>query len=355
MGSYPVWYQKIDTAGDGVADATVIYHDATGRGNYADSDDWPVLAILKGFTGTLTLDDFTLGHGRPTSVTAINQTKLGTSGNDVLTGTDGDNILAGLGGNDTLIGGGGGDTMDGGEGEDTASYADSPAMVSVLLTLPQIKPPPRDDGDLRLNPDDGFLFFDDAPGAPPGAPPAATAPSYYPSGLGGDSQGDVLFNIENLIGSRYNDRLVGNRHENVLEGGDGNDWLLGNGGNDTLLGGEGDDNMDGGTGNDTMTGGKGSDRFYVGAANITPGGDDHITDFGFGGDRDTLFVGLGTNQIWYKREDADNDGDTDMVIYADAAARQVRVVLDDYTGALDADYFVDFLGNAAGITVTEIM
>lgn len=59
---------------------------------------------------------------------------------------------------------------------------------------------------------------------------------------GGHAQGDVLSNIENLIGSSaHGDTLTGNSGVNRIEGGGGNDTLDGGGGSDTLLGGTGDD------------------------------------------------------------------------------------------------------------------
>jgi Ca2+-binding RTX toxin-like protein len=91
---------------------------------------------------------------------------------NVITGNAGNNVLAGLGGADTL---------DGGTGTDTATYAASPAGVSVSLA----------------------------------------------TGLdsGGDAQGDTPINIENLTGSAFNDTLEGNGGNNVLVGGAGIDTL----------------------------------------------------------------------------------------------------------------------------------
>jgi len=47
---------------------------------------------------------------------------------------------------------------------------------------------------------------------------------------GGDAQGDVLTNIENLDGSAFNDTLTGNAGDN---------WIYGEGGADTINGGAG--------------------------------------------------------------------------------------------------------------------
>ncbi|WP_296818224.1 calcium-binding protein, partial [Brevundimonas sp.] len=121
----------------------------------------------------------------------------GMTGNDRIEGGEGDDVLEGGGGSDFIQGGSGADTLDGGEGIDTASYWNSSAGVTVNLQTG--------------------------------------------SGLGGDADGDVLFGIENLDGSSFNDLLVGNAHANTLRGGLGDD---------TLRGGLGDDVLDGGAGLD---------------------------------------------------------------------------------------------------------
>lgn len=68
----------------------------------------------------------------------------------------------------------------------------------------------------------------------------------------GGSGSDILLNIENLTGSKYNDELTGNSAANTLDGGLGND---------TLIGGDGDDLLIGGLGTDTLYGGSGADQF----------------------------------------------------------------------------------------------
>ena len=96
----------------------------------------------------------------------------GNAVNNVITGNAGNNVLAGLGGADTL---------DGGTGTDTATYAASPAGVSVSLETGHAS--------------------------------------------GGDAQGDTLINFENLTGSAFNDTLEGNGGNNVLVGGASIDTL----------------------------------------------------------------------------------------------------------------------------------
>lgn len=63
---------------------------------------------------------------------------------------------------------------------------------------------------------------------------------------GGFAEQDQLFNVQNVTGSAFADRLVGNASANTLVGGAGNDTLLGNAGGDIITGGLGRDVMRGG-------------------------------------------------------------------------------------------------------------
>jgi Ca2+-binding RTX toxin-like protein len=66
--------------------------------------------------------------------------------------------------------------------------------------------------------------------------------------------------FEDVIGSRYSDRIDGNDRNNVLVGLAGNDDIEGDSGDDVLLGNDGDDELDGGSGNDLLDGGDGDDE-----------------------------------------------------------------------------------------------
>ena len=79
----------------------------------------------------------------------------------------------------------------------------------------------------------------------------------------GDAKGDVLNDIEGLIGSQFGDRLFGNADKNRLDGGSGNDAL------------DGGDELRGGAGNDKLWGGSGADRFVF----KNGFGNDRICDF----------------------------------------------------------------------------
>lgn len=92
---------------------------------------------------------------------------------------------------------------------------------------------------------------------------------------------DRLLNIEDVLGSRFNDRLTGHNRANELDGDAGNDALFGLGGRDKLIGGRGADRLDGGAGNDTLQGDQGRDTFLFRGAF----GRDRILDFDTDGDR----------------------------------------------------------------------
>ncbi len=127
---------------------------------------------------------------------------VGSDHDDTLTGDDGNNVLSGGAGNDVLSGGGGDDVLDGGAGTDTVDYSSADEAVTVDFSGGTV------------------------------------------SGEGND----VVTNVENAIGSDFDDRLIGNAESNRL---------------------------DGGAGDDTLTGGSGGDVFVLKQG----GGTDRITDF----------------------------------------------------------------------------
>ena len=88
-----------------------------------------------------------------------------TDGDDWIFGFGGDDWIEGHDGNDFLFGGEGADLLDGGDDIDTAIYSDSPYGVTV---------------DLQTG-----------------------------KGHGGTAEGDLLYSIENLVGSWWGDHLTG--------------------------------------------------------------------------------------------------------------------------------------------------
>jgi CSLREA domain-containing protein len=158
------------------------------RVTYRNSTEGVVINLLTG-TGAG-------GHAAGDTFTNIESIE-GSAFADTLIGDAGVNGLSGHGGNDILEGGAGADIIDGGSGSSTTSYSSSPAGVTVNLAT-------------------------------------------Y-SGVGGDAEGDEIWNTANITGSAHADLLTGDGNANILDGGAGNDTLTGAGGNDILRGGAGDD------------------------------------------------------------------------------------------------------------------
>ena len=162
------------------------------------------------------------------------QSIAGLKGDDVLKGGKGDDELDGGEGSDLLTGGPGGDVLMGGVDEDNddtdvISYRGSMAGVSINLRS------------------------------------GAAA--------GGDAEGDKLgTDIEDVIGSDYDDMLTGTKYDNSLWGEGGGDVLLGDRNDDKLYGGAGDDELEGGDGDDTLEGGPGMDT-------LTGGDDDDTASY----------------------------------------------------------------------------
>ena len=140
---------------------------------------------------------------------AFNDRLVGNQADNMFNGGFGDDLILGMGGDDMFAYSGGLDTWDGGEGADTANFSTYQYAVQV---------------DLR-----------------------ATGAQALTRMLTTVTTGDWLeiariSNVENIIGSLFDDGLFGDDQSNII---------LGWGGNDLLSGGEGDDEIDGGAGADT--------------------------------------------------------------------------------------------------------
>ncbi|MDB5595615.1 MAG: cya 9, partial [Hyphomicrobiales bacterium] len=186
---------------------------------------------------------------------------------------------------------------------------------------------------------------------------------------GGDAAGDVIVNVEGVIGSDFADTLTGDGGDNTLAGRGGSDALYGNAGNDTLRGEDGDDHLFGGVGADILDGGTGFDfvRYDSSSAgvivnlatNTASGGDatgDVIVNFeGIAGSNsaDTLtgdggnntLAGRGGNDMLYGNAGNDTlrgeDGDDQLTGGAGG---------DSLDGGAGYD-FVRYDSSSAGVTV----
>jgi len=81
---------------------------------------------------------------------------------------------------------------------------------------------------------------------------------------GGEAQGDMIFDVEDFVGSSFGDNFTGDA---------GNNYIQSLGGDDTIDGGAGDDRIDSGAGYDTITGGIGNDTHIVETYNTAFGND----------------------------------------------------------------------------------
>jgi len=173
--------------------------------------------------------------------TANNDILNGGIGNDTIVGLQGDDILNGGADNDRLNAGLGNDTLIGGTGIDVVDYSSATQGVEANI---------------------GSNVYEFAPNI--------LANSAVANGFGGQ---DFLFEIENVIGSNFNDLIVDSNLSNEIKLGSGDDTVRAfNGGNDTLLGEAGNDNMAGGSGNDLLLGGSGNDLLNGVSGNDTLNG-----------------------------------------------------------------------------------
>ncbi len=192
---------------------------------------------------------------------ALANTLVGNAGNDTINGGAG---------NDILRGGADGDSLNGGADTDTLSYSDSNAAVSINLaartasgghatgdTFTSIENVSGsafadtligDDNANVLLGNGGADVMNGAGGIDWadysfGTGGAVTVNLTTGTGSGAEAQGDTLTNIENLVGSSFNDTLIGSSGVNTILGGAGNDTIQSGGGADTLNGGDGIDTL----------------------------------------------------------------------------------------------------------------
>jgi Ca2+-binding RTX toxin-like protein len=220
-------------------------------------------------------DDIVVGGTGDDLIYGDSEANQLSDGSDTLYGGDGDDSLFGSSGDDYLNGEAGRDRMFGGDGDDTLVYSTGNDVIyggSGLDTL-------------------------SLAGALSGV--TVEMERYYARNADGDRS--EIYEIENITGSDFDDRLFGNAQANVITGGLGADRLYGGLGGDTLFGGDGDDIIYGDTtsgvngGSDTLYGGDGDDALYGGD------GDD---EFHGGDGADKLFGGAGIDTINYITEDA---------------------------------------------------
>ena len=159
------------------------------------------------------------------------------------------------------------------------------------------------------------------------------------------SADDSLTDINNFIGTEYQDTFTGTGADNIFHGNGGDDRLQGYSGDDMLYGGAGNDEIfgqynnniiDGGAGADTLIGGTGIDTFIFRVGD----GTDIITDtigntmtlrfIGSLYEADDFKSGDGYTALFTRFNDGDNDKD-DLVIAIDKDTANNNPITDQVT------------------------
>jgi Ca2+-binding RTX toxin-like protein len=188
----------------------------------------------------------------------------GTDGKDIITGNDRDNILHGLGDTDRLIGGDGDDTLWGGSGDDSLHGGNGDDFLYGEADDDWLQGGAGSD---LMDGGGGYdiaAFVEIARSTPEGGGLQITVTGYdsdnnasgYTVFNPGTGDTDTVLNVEQIIGSNYDDLMTGGTGNDHLIGARGNDSLIGDAGDDILYGSLDDDSIDAGenagSGNDTL-------------------------------------------------------------------------------------------------------
>lgn len=229
---------------------------------------------------------------------------------DVLTGNGGNDLLFGNAGNDSLVGGDGDDFLDGAAGNDTLLGG-------------------AGDDRLRPGPNSGGAnveFIDGGDGIDTLDRSNAGASSAIDLAAGSNTASRIVLNVENAIGTNFDETITGSNIANRLDGGGANDTISGGLGNDTLLG---------GSGNDRLTGGGDADVFVWRTGNqgtgVTPAVDT-VVDFDnvAGGDVldiSSLLLGESLATIDNYLDFASNGTDTTINVKSSATLVDQQIIL----------------------------
>ena len=251
-------------SGGGAKDGADVVTGGPDQDSYGASDrENPVHISLNGVA-----DD---GEGCPgaacegDNIGADVESLQGTDGNDVLSGSAGANSFSGGDGDDTINGLGGADGIFGGRGNDLLHGGSGADRIGGFEGLDRVFGDAGDDTIFSTDVDDdpdrysGGKGTDLADYSGANAAVAVNLDNKANDGVAGEKD-NVLADVEDVLGSDFNDVLTGSKRANQFEGGDGNDRLTGKAGADGLIGGRGADRLIGGKGPDLLDGGPAPDR-----------------------------------------------------------------------------------------------
>lgn len=162
---------------------------------------------------------------------------------------------------------------------------------------------------------------------------------------------DVVTNIDEVVGTRFNDAFTAGTAGVRFEGRDGNDTLFGGAGNDRLLGDDGNDFLYGGGGRNNISGGDGND--YIDTSGSDPNQFGDYIEPGFGSD-----TVIGSSTLWNNNEgndisyaDLDSFGGINLNVTNDGngtvTSKTANLVNDTFS------YIHYFIGSADGDTLTS--
>jgi Ca2+-binding RTX toxin-like protein len=263
------------------------------------SGSWSGLEGAVGFTGNR--NDIT-GNGSDNALT-------GGGLGDTIDGGNGVDTIMGLGGDDSLLGGNGIDSIDGGAGDDTINGGSGKDELSGGLgddVFQIINADFADDIDGGGDTDTLDLSGWTSVGVAWDVDLASETYELAPNTIGSIGM-STMANVENVIGSDFNDSIVGSGGANEISGGSGADTIFGFGGEDTLSGNSGADEVRGNGGDDIVGGEGGNDVVFGGEGNDSVYG---------GGGNDTLNGGTGNDLL-------NGGGNFDIADYSDATTNLV--------------------------------
>jgi hypothetical protein len=241
-----------------------VFRPGAGNDTIDGQGDWDAVAYndaTSGITADFSLASGQIKDGMGGTDTLVNvEGVFGSTFADVLLGSDANNNPFNT---ETFAGGMGNDTIDGRGGYDSVFYSygnpatgvnvnlttglaqDGFGTLDTLLNIEGVSGSELDDtltgnaGDNRLEGRGGNDTIDGGAGIDWARYDNTTAGAVQvnlATGLAtGGAGNDTLLNIENVLGSVFDDTLTGNAGANRLQGGAGNDTLSGGGGNDTAV------------------------------------------------------------------------------------------------------------------------
>ena len=320
---------------------------------------------------------------------------MGSEYNDVFFGNAAENYLYGAGGDDLLVAVGGYDTLEGGEGDDRLVTSTN-ASGDLLLggagddRLTSLEAKATLDGGAGADLIEVTNYLDDLVVDGGEGVDTIDFGNGYDNAIGDGAHVDLrvldrqktgnlayvqLRNVENVVGTLWNDKFVGDAKDNVLTGVEGDDVLDGGEGSDTasymdgyadgvtidlgkqlqaangahgidtlisienVIGSTGADNITGNAAANRLEGGAGADWLYgVGGNDVLDGGagDDVLVATREGASSDRLFGGAGNDRLVTNKSAATLDGgDGDDVFDVPHVASMAGVIAIDGGAGVD--------------------